>query len=386
MTQQTQDKKLCMIPGPIEFHENVLDAVSTHATSHVDPRFINVFGETLENLREVFAAKNAQPVVISGSGTLGWDIVASNLAQEGDNVLVLTTGYFGDRFTECFQAYKANPTQLKATPGDRPTLEQIEKALSEKEYKILTVTHVDTSTGVVSDVKAITELVRRVSPNTLVVVDAVCAAVAEELYFDEWDVDVLLTASQKAIGVPPGLSILVISQRALGVYESRTTPVANYYASLAKWLPIMKAYEARKPSYFATPAVQLIYGLNVALKQIIKTGPKAIFEAHKKAAVDFRAHVEGLGLKLVPVNHEVAANAMTAVWFPEGITAADFVPHLFGKGVVVAGGLLADIGPKYFRVGHMGLSVVEPERGYVEKTKQVVAEGLSHFGYKGASQ
>ena len=168
---------------------------------------------------------------------MGWDLVAANLAERGDEVLVLHTGYFADSFADCFETYGVKATQLKAPIGDRPQLAEVEKALGEKKYKIITVTHVDTSTGVLSEVKALSELVHSVSPETLVVVDAVCAVGSEEIRFDEWGLDVVLTASQKGIGCPPGLCISMFSGRAIETFKERKTPPASYFASVKNWLP-----------------------------------------------------------------------------------------------------------------------------------------------------
>jgi alanine-glyoxylate transaminase/serine-glyoxylate transaminase/serine-pyruvate transaminase len=203
--------------------------------------FVNTFSEVLQNLRKLFQTTDpaAQPFVISGSGTLGWDQVAANLAEPGDEVLVLHTGYFADSFADCFETYGAKVTQLKAPIGDRPQLDEIEKALKEKSYKIITVTHVDTSTGVLSELKALSELVQKVSPDTLLVVDGVCSVGSEEIRFDDWKLDVVLTASQKAIGCPAGLSILMASGKAIEVFKARKTRPTSYFGSWKNWLPSM---------------------------------------------------------------------------------------------------------------------------------------------------
>lgn len=207
--------------------------------SHVGQPFVNTFGETLTMLRKLFQTSDAaaQPFVLSGSGTLGWDQVAANLAEPGDEALVLHTGYFADSFADCLETYGVKATQLKAPIGDRPQLDEIEKALSEKKYKLLTVTHVDTSTGVLSDIKGLSELVHRVSPDTLLVVDGVCSVGSEEIRFDDWKLDVVLTASQKAIGCPAGLSILMVSGRAIDVFKARKTRPTSYFGSWKNWLP-----------------------------------------------------------------------------------------------------------------------------------------------------
>jgi alanine-glyoxylate transaminase / serine-glyoxylate transaminase / serine-pyruvate transaminase len=190
-------------------------------------------------LRKLFQTDDpaSQPFVISGSGTLGWDQVAVNLAEPGDEVLVLHTGYFADSFADCFETYGVKATQLKAPIGDRPQLDEIEAALKEKPYKLLTVTHVDTSTGVLSEIEKLSEMVHRVSPETLVVVDGVCSVGCEEIKFDEWKIDTVITASQKAIGCPAGLSIVMASGRAVEVFKNRKTRPASYFASWKNWMP-----------------------------------------------------------------------------------------------------------------------------------------------------
>lgn len=199
-------------------------------------------------LRKLFQTTDpaSQPFVISGSGTLGWDLVAANLVEAGENVLVLSTGYFGDGFADCFKVYGANVTQLKApVVGSRPQLPEIEKALKEKKFKVITVTHVDTSTGVLSELKDLSALVQKVSPETLLVVDGVCSVAGEEIDFDAWKLDAVVTASQKAIGVPAGLSISMFSGRAIKAVEERKTPPASYFASIKNWAPSKCTSEPR---------------------------------------------------------------------------------------------------------------------------------------------
>lgn len=207
--------------------------------SHTGPGFVSTFGDTLSMLRKVFQTTkpDAQPFVISGSGTLGWDLVAANLIEAGDEALVLHTGYFSGGFADCLTTYGAKVSELGAPVGSRPQLDDVEKALTANKYKLLTVTHVDTSTGVLSDLKSLTALVRRVSPETLVVVDGVCSVACEEIAFDEWDLDGVVTASQKAIGCPAGLSISMFSGRAMERFQSRKTPPASYFASMKNWTP-----------------------------------------------------------------------------------------------------------------------------------------------------
>ncbi|CAG8524203.1 10997_t:CDS:2 [Paraglomus occultum] len=379
-----QQHKLCMVPGPIEFHEDVLTALSTPSHSHVSPDFIPVFGECFGLLRKLLFTEKGQPFIVAGSGTLGWDMVASNLVEQGEDALVLNSGYFGDSFTACLKTYGAKVTQVHAEIGDRPTIESIHEALSQNTFKIVTITHVDTSTGVLSDIKAISELVHKKSPNTLVVVDGVCSVGCEEIRMDEWGLDVVMSASQKAIGVPPGLSILVASERAIDVFKNRKSPVTSYYASWHNWLPIMNAYEAKRPSYFATPPVQLIYGLHTSLKQLTATSLEARFEQHKTVSDMIKRTFDELGLKMLPKSLDMAAHGMTAAYYPEGIQGLDLLRKMSAHNIVAAGGLHKAIASKYFRIGHMGISVVESERQHIQQVLDALKASLHELGYKKA--
>lgn len=346
--------------------------------------FVNVFGETLEMLRKVFQTSDSgsQPFVISGSGTLGWDLVAANLSEPGDDVLVLHTGYFADSFADCFKTYGVNATQLKAPIGDRPQLDAVESALKEKTYKLLTVTHVDTSTGVLSEIEALAKLVHRVSPSTLIVVDGVCSVGAEEIRFDDWGLDVVLTASQKAIGCPPGLSITMCSKRAMETFNSRKAPPGSYFASFANWLPIMKNYESRKPSYFATPPTQLIHALHTTLTQVLSRPLSERFAQHRAASDKVKSTITEMGLKQLASKPENQAHTMTAIYLPEGMTPPEILPSLMKKGVVFAGGLHKEIATKYIRFGHMGVSVMDEGRGDIEKALKALKEGLAEVEKK----
>ncbi|KAJ1562153.1 hypothetical protein HK405_015295, partial [Cladochytrium tenue] len=369
--------KLLMIPGPIEFDSEVLAAMATPATSHVDPGFIETFGATIELLRKVFYAPTGQPFVVAGSGTLAWDMTAANLVEPGDAVLVISTGVFGEWFGECLQVYGADVTFLRAPFGDRPSAAAIDAALRARPYKLVTVTHVDTSTGVLADVREVAGVVRSASPSTLLAVDGVCSVAAEPLRMEEWGVDVVLTASQKALGVPPGLAVLVASQRAVDVALNRKAPPAAYYASLKK-LPIMKKYEARQPSYFATPAVQLVMALHRSLSQILAAPGggdlTTRFAAHVAASDRAKGALEALGLRLVPVRREVAAHSLTAVRYPQGVRGPDLLAAVARRGVVLAGGLHPDHAAEYFRIGHMHISAVDA--GHVDRAVAAVKEAL----------
>lgn len=367
--------KLLMIPGPIEFDPAVLAAMSVPTSSHTDPAFIQTFGEALEKMRTVFQSPSGQPFIVAASGTFAMDVAAANLIEAGDRVILLNIGYFSERFGEILERYGAQVTQIKAEIGNRPDPQQVEEELKKGGYKAVYFSHVDTSTGVLNDVPTLARLAHQYG--ALCVVDGVCSIAAEELRFDEWGVDVAVTASQKAIGVPPGLALWMVSQRALEVCRNRKTPVPNYYGDWLKWLPVMQAHEARQFDYFATPAINLIRSLNVSLSQIVAEGMENRYARHRKMSRAFKAAMTALELDQIPVSEEVAAHTLTAVRYPQGIQAGEFLPRVAQEGVIVSGGLLPPIKQEYFRVGHMG----NISFGDLIGTISAIERALSSLGY-----
>ena len=367
-------RKLLMIPGPIEFEPDVLAAMSVPTDSHISPDFIERYGRSLDMLKEVFLAPGGQPFVVAGSGTLAMDMAVVNLVEPGDKTLVVSSGYFGARFQDLFSRYGVQADVVSAPVGDFPTLETVETALKAGGYKLMTVTHVDTSTGVRADIEPLAKLASQYG--ALTVVDGVASAAGEVMLQGEWGVDVYLTASQKAIGVPPGLAILVASPRAMDVFLARKTPVSNYYADFTNWLPIMQAYQARKPAYFGTPPVNTILALEVSLEQIVAEGMQARFARHAKMGGAFRAAIGALGLGLVPVRDEIAADTLTAVYYPEGVDAS-LLGEIKKRGVILAGGLHPEIKTRYFRVGHMG----SVDQSDLLGTIGAIEAGLKAVGY-----
>lgn len=347
-----KNRTLLMIPGPIEFDPAVLSAMGAPTASHLAPNFIEAFGQALERTRTLFQCPDGQPFVLAGTGTLGMDTACANLVEHGDAALVVNTGYFGDRIGNILERYGAQVTHVKAAPGGHPALEEVENALKKDRYKILTITQVDTSTGVLANVRELAALGRRYG--ALVVVDGVCSLAGEYLRMSEWGVDVAFTASQKAVGVPPGLALLVAGPRALEAFRTRKTPVGSYYADWSNWLPVMQAYEARKTAYFGTPAVNLVFALNVSLGQILQEGLEARFARHARISRAVKAGIAALGMGQVPLDDAIAAHTMTAPRFPAGVNGADLLPQVSKAGVTLAGGLHAAIKNEYFRIGHMG--------------------------------
>jgi alanine-glyoxylate transaminase/serine-glyoxylate transaminase/serine-pyruvate transaminase len=369
------ERDLLMIPGPIQFDPAVLRALSEPTLSHVSPEFVEIFGATLADVRKVFLSTDGQPFVIAGSGTFALELAIANLVEPGDDVLVTTTGVFGGRFAKAVRAHGGEVTELTAEIGGVVSLADVEAALKTKTYKLVTITQVDTSTGVLADVKGIAKLAAKYGALSLV--DGVCATAGEEFRQSDWGVDVCVTASQKAIGVPPGLAIAVAGPKAIAAFESRKTQVRSYYADWGEWLPILRAYEARQAAYFGTPPVNMIYALRESLRQILAEGMEARFARQLKTAGAFRAAYRALGLKMVPLSEEITAHTMSAIYYPQGVDAS-VLGKIKGEGVILAGGLHPANRAQYFRIGHMGTCTA----GDVLTTLGAVERSLAAAGFR----
>lgn len=223
------------------------------------------------------------------------------------------------------------------------------------------------------DVKRIADVVHRVSPETLIVVDGVCSIGCEEFEFDKWGIDYALTASQKALGAPPGLSVSMISQRALEFALNPETPTRSFFGSLKRWTPVMQGYESGKGAYFATPAVQLVNSLDVALEEILQDTLEKRWEQHKKTSDWLKSKLtDELNLKSVS-EPQVSANGLTAVYVDEPPKVTSYLKQ---NGVVIAGGIHREIGPKYIRVGHMGVSAIDSKLDHIPRVYDLIKQAV----------
>ena len=389
ITTAKAPRNLLMIVGPTEYDPLVLSKLGEESIPQAAPLFIEEMGGALDSLCEVLQGPTATPFIVSGSGSLGWDLIAANLCEAGDEALVIHTGYFSDSFITCLHAYSVVTHTLTAPIGDTPSLEAIEAMLTaHPSIRLITFTQVDTSTALLNDVAAIAALTRRVSPHCLIAVDGVCSFGAEEFRFDDWGIDAAMSCSQKALGAPPGLTLLLLSPRATSFLSSRRTPIPSYYSNLLHWLPVMRNYQQRKGSYFATPNVNLIRALLVSLQSILTYGMARRLRDHRAHSRAVKAAVEALGLRQLPVREELSAHNLTACYYPKGVEAGVLLGAAAKEGVWLSGGLHRAIASEYFRIGHMGVSVspwgVEGEMAGVHARDVEMAVRALEVGLKAA--
>jgi alanine-glyoxylate transaminase / serine-glyoxylate transaminase / serine-pyruvate transaminase len=389
-SSQPVQRPLLMIPGPVEVSPRVQEALSAAPPGHTTPPLIAAFGEALERMRRIWLAEPvSQPFVVTGGGTVAMDMAVANLVAPGDRVVVVNTGYFSDRMTEMLRRMGAEVVEVGAAPGGAPTVDEVRAALAAgggaAGCTALFATHVDTSTGVRIDPEPFARLARE--RGMLSIFDGVCATAGERFEMAEWDVDVYFTASQKALSVPAGLAPMVVSPRALAARAARRGPAPPMYLDWEVWRPIMRAYEERRAAYFSTPATNLVLALAAGLAEIESAGVAAHVGRHERAARALRTAWRALGLGLLPVREELAANTLSAVLLPPAAAATDapaIVARIAAHGVTVAGGLLPAIRSRYFRIGHMGWTVGRPD--LLRRTVAAVAAGLRDAGLGGGKE
>jgi alanine-glyoxylate transaminase/serine-glyoxylate transaminase/serine-pyruvate transaminase len=344
-------RTLLMIPGPTAIAAEILAAGARPVLSHSDPLMRSFIAESLARIRNLFDAPASQPIISAGSGTLAMDIGLANLIEPGDRVLLLESGVFAGRFHTIAKRNGAEVRVTSAPLGRAIDPDQVRREIESFRPKVVTITHVDTSTGVRLDVEPLSRLAR--ARDALVVVDGVCSIGGEEFHGDAWGVDVGFTASQKAIGAPPGLAIIAVGQRARAARDNRRTEFPGYFTDFNNWLPVMESYEGGAPGYFGTPAVTLLAQLHAALEELAAEPMPQRVARHAWIASAFKAGVAALGLENVAAP-DVNANTLTVVRNPEGV-GDELVDAVRVEGVTIARAIHPELRGRSFRVGHMGI-------------------------------
>ena len=339
--------KLLMIPGPTPVVRSIQDQMARETVAFGDAGFIADFKGLVADLKSMWHC-DGEAFVVAGTGTMAMEMAISNVTKRDDNVLVCTHGFFGDRFIDMCSRKGLKVDTLKAAWGTVYTPEQLDAELSKKQYTAVTVTHVDTSTGVVTPLKAICDMMKKKHPEVLLIVDAVAAAGGAESWMD-WGIDVLLTCSQKCFGVAPGLAMLWASKRAVEKRKALGT-IPESYVDFEKWIPIMN-----DPSkYWGTPAVNMVWALKEGVRIMKEEGLEERYARHARQAAIFVAAMEALGFKTAAPK-DSRAPTLSIFFYPEGSGIDDmaFRTKLAEEGVQSAG-CLAEFAGKGFRLGHMG--------------------------------
>jgi alanine-glyoxylate transaminase/serine-glyoxylate transaminase/serine-pyruvate transaminase len=338
------------IPGPSIVPERVIRAMSQPLIDHRGPQFAVLLCEVLEGLKKLFRTAQGKILLFPGSGTGGWESCIVNTLSPGDQVLGCVNGHFSDLYCRTATAHGVKVQRLEVDYGAGVPAGAIEECLrldKEHQTKAVLFVQTETSTGVTSSVAAVRDALDRVGHPALLLADVVSSLGCTDLRFDEWRLDVALTAAQKGLMLPPGMAILAVSEKALQANRS-----AKCARSFWDWQAVLESNANGNFPY--TPATSLLLGLSESLKMLFEEGLENVFRRHARLAEACRRAIEATGLRLFPQSAAEYSNTLTAVRMPEGLDSDAFIDHTLklvdlplGKGLGKAKG-------KLFRIGHLG--------------------------------
>lgn len=337
-------KNLLFIPGPVTVAEPVLAAMAMPMIDHRGPEFRAVLERVSERMKPLFGTTRADVLILGCSGSGGLEAAVANLCTPGDRVLVCAIGVFGERIAAIARTYGCDVDVLEAVWGGSVTPEMLRERLDAGTYDGVLITHNETSTGAQNDVGALAEVLRGRSLYTIV--DSVSGLGASPFRMDEWELDIVVTASQKAVAAPPGIAMVAVSPRAWERIGRSTSP--KFYLDLRKARDF--AQLGQTPW---TPPVSVVLATDVALDLFESTGAEAVHARHERYARAIRAAAEALGLELFS-RDGAHSPTVVAIKVPDGIDA-DVIRKAMreGRGVVIGGGQKALKG-KIVRLGTMG--------------------------------
>jgi len=337
-------KRRILIPGPVELSPEVSRALSKPMIGHRTARFSAMLEECWKGLREVFQTRN-EVLLLTGSGTAAMDAAIASLISQGEEVICIGGGKFGERFIEIVRGYGGVPVEVKVEWGRAARPEQVEEAVSKSSARVITLTHNETSTGVLQPAPEIARVARE--NDMLLVMDAITSVGGDYVRTDEWGVDICIAGSQKCLGAPPGLSFLAVSEKAWEAMEAKTGG-RGYYLDLTAY---RRSLEKSTTPY--TPAVPLVYGLLAALREIFEEGLERRVQRHRRLAKASRDAAKAMGLELF-AEEAHASNTVTAIKIPPGLSDDDVRGRLKREhGILLAGGQ-EKLKGRIFRIGHMG--------------------------------
>ena len=340
-----RDKTFLMIPGPTPVPESALIEMAKHPMAHRSKEFSNILKEVYEDLKYVFQTKN-DVFLFTASGTGAMCAALENIVNEGDKVLCLVIGNFGARWAKIAESRGAEVIKLEVPLGEVIKPQMLEEALNKnKDIKIVTLTHSETSTGAANDVKTLCSIIKKYG--ALSVVDGITSLCAMEFKTDEWNIDVALSGSQKGFMIAPGLSFLTASEEAFKMHEKCKYP--SFYFN---WKEHKKSL-AKDTTPF-TPAVNLITSLHASLKMIKEEGIENVNKRHKKLSLALRAAIKTIGLKLFVEDDNNASYAITSILPPEGITVPDIRKTLKDDYDIIVANGQGSLENKIFRMGTLG--------------------------------
>ena len=335
-----------MIPGPTPVPEKVLEALGRHPIGHRSKDFQDLIEETTKNLKWLHQTEN-DVLTITGSGTAAMEAGIVSTLNKGDKVICGENGKFGERWVQVAKQFGLEVIKIEAKWGEPLNPEDFQKILEEdkkKEIKAVILTHSETSTGVINDLKTISSYIRK-HKKALSIIDCVTSIGACNVPVDEWEIDIVASGSQKGYMIPPGLSFVSMSEKAWEASKNSNLP--KFYLNLKSY---KKSLLSNSNPY--TPAVNLVFALDVSLKMMKDEGLNKIFSRHERHKLAVSAAAKTLNLKLF-ANEEYLSPSVTAIQIQE-LDAEKFRKRIKEKYDILLAGGQDDLKGKIFRVGHLG--------------------------------
>jgi aspartate aminotransferase-like enzyme len=344
------------IPGPTPCPPQALEAMGRQMINHRGPEFGNILSSITEKSKQAFQTKG-DVFVLTASGTGGLEAAIVNTLSPGDKVLSLANGFFAERFADITEEYGAEVTRLNFEWGKPIDLDAVEKALKlDSNIKAVLATHNETSTGMTNHIQEISAIVKKF--DKLLLVDAISSLGCINLATDDWNCDIVVTASQKGWMVPPGLSMVSVSEKAWQAHSKAKMP--RYYLDFSK----AKDYLQKGQTPW-TPAISVFYALDVTLDLMLNEGLNNIFARHARVAQLARNGIKSLGLSIFP-DEKYASPTVTAVNATDRIDVTKLIQMLRDEYNVVLAGGQQKLSGKIFRIGHLGLVYEKDIRSVLE--------------------
>jgi len=345
-------KRLLMGPGPSNVSPRVLTAMSKPTIGHLDPRFVELMDEIKELLQYAFQTKNKVTFPVSGPGSAGMELCLINLIEPGDKVVVCINGVFGGRMKQIVERCGGTPIAIEQDWGKAVDPEKLEETLKlNPDVNLVAFVHAETSTGVKSDLKTLTQIAH--SYNCMVVADTVASLGGIELKIDEWEIDASYSGTQKCLSCPPGLSPVTFNQKAIDKIKNRKTPVQSWFMDIN----LITGYwgHGTKRTYHHTAPINSLYGLHEALLLLKEEGLENSWERHQKNSELLCRGVEELGLNIF-VEEDERLPELVTVTVPIGIDEAKIRSYLLNEHNLEIGAGLGALAGKIWRIGLMGFT------------------------------
>lgn len=359
-----------MLPGPTNVPERVMRAMITPMINHRSDDFVELYEDAVEKTKHVFQS-NGEAVLLSASGTGAVEASVVNLIKKGDKVIIPTNGEFSGRLAQMLEWAGANVVRLETPPGQNATFEQVKEAFdNNKDVKAFYCVWNETSTGtMIKYLDRVKDLTSR--NDAYYVVDGVSIVGGEELKMDKWGIDVAMTGAQKAFAAPPGISPIVVNERAKK-YMNENPPKTMYF-NLARYF---KYYEESKHTPF-TPALPLLYAYREAMNIILEEGLDNRIKRHRICSDALYSGLSALGLTPF-AKEDSRSTVVVALNYLQGLEDKTFRNTLAEKFRVLVAGGFGNLKGKVFRVGCMG----EVHRYHVMRTISAIGSTLEMMGYK----